>query len=71
MKLEISRRRMLAGAGAMTVAMTLPLGRVFAQAVDQLAPIPIPPPISSAERLQRLAAAKALMRKNGIGAVLV
>ena len=71
MKLTMSRRRMIGGAGAMAAAMTLPIGRVFAQAVDQLSPIPIPPPISQAERLQRVAAARELMRKNGIGAVLV
>jgi Xaa-Pro dipeptidase len=62
---------MIGGAGAMAAAMTLPIGRVFAQAVDQLSPIPLPPPISQAERLQRVAAARELMRKNGIGAVLV
>jgi Xaa-Pro dipeptidase len=60
---------MLCGAGA--AALTVPLGRLFAQAVEQLAPIPIPPPISQAERLQRVAAARELMRRNGIGAVLV
>jgi Xaa-Pro dipeptidase len=51
--------------------MTLPLARVFARAAEELTPIPIPPPISQAERLQRVAAARELMRKNGIGAVLV
>ena len=69
--MKISRRRMMAGAGAMAAAMTVPLGRVLAQAAEQLAPIPIPPPISQAERLQRVAAARELMRKNNIGAVLV
>jgi Xaa-Pro dipeptidase len=71
MNMNLSRRRMMGGAGAMTAAMTLPIGRVFAQAADQLAPIPIPPPISQTERLQRVAGARELMRKNGIGAVLV
>ncbi len=51
--------------------MTLPLGRVMAQAAEELPRIPIPPPIGSAERVQRLAKAKALMRSAGIGAVLV
>src|SRR5205085_10381814 len=32
---------------------------------------PIPPPLSSAERLQRLAKARALMQRNGIGAIIV
>ena len=62
---------MLGGAGALAAAMTLPLGRAMAEADYALPPIPIPPPISSAERLQRLAGAKALMKRNGIGAVLV
>ena len=69
--MKVSRRRMMAGAGAMAATMTVPLGRVFAQAVEQLAPIPIPPPISHAERLQRVAGARDLMRKNGIGSILV
>ena len=67
----ISRRRMLGGAGVLAAAMTLPLGRAMAEAAYALPPIPIPPPIGSAERLQRLAGAKALMKRNGIGAVLV
>jgi Xaa-Pro aminopeptidase len=67
----ISRRRMLGGAGALAAAMTIPSSRVLAQAAYELPPIPIPPPITSAERLQRLAGAKALMKRHGIGAVLV
>jgi Xaa-Pro dipeptidase len=51
--------------------MTLPLSRVMAQAAAELPTIAIPPPISSAERVRRLARAKELMRANGIGAVLV
>jgi len=67
----VSRRRMLGGAGALAATMTIPLSRVMAEAAAELPPIPIPPPISSAERLQRLAAARELMKRNGIGAVLV
>ena len=51
--------------------MTLPLARVMAQAAAELPPIPIPPPISSAERLARLAKARALMASHGIGAIIV
>jgi Xaa-Pro dipeptidase len=51
--------------------MTLPLGRVMAQAAAELPTIPIPPPISSAERLARLAKARALMGSHGIGAIIV
>ena len=68
---SIRRRNFLAGTGALAAAMTVPWARVLAQAVEQLAPIPIPPPITSAERIQRLAAAKDKMRALGIGAVLV
>jgi Xaa-Pro dipeptidase len=56
---------------AVAAAMTLPLDRVLAQAAAELPSIPIPPPISSAERLLRLGKAKELMQRNGIGAVLV
>jgi Xaa-Pro dipeptidase len=51
--------------------MTLPLERVFGQTAAELPTIPIPPPISTAERLQRLAKARALMAKHGIGSIIV
>jgi Xaa-Pro dipeptidase len=71
MNMTISRRRMLCGAGALAAAMTIPWSRVLAEAAYELASIPIPPPITSAERQERLAGAKALMKRHGIGAVLV
>jgi Xaa-Pro dipeptidase len=43
----------------------------MAQARAELPSIPIPPPISTAERLQRIAKARALMAQHGIGAVIV
>ena len=67
----IQRRRFLQSAGAAAAALTIPVGRVFAQAAIETPSIPIPPPITSAERVRRLAGAKELMRRNGIGAVLV
>ena len=67
----IRRRSFLAGAAAATAAMTLPFDRVIAAASEALKPIPIPPPISSAERLERIAKAKLLMQQNGLGAVIV
>ena len=69
--MKVSRRGVIGGAGAVAAAMTLPLSRVMAQAAAELPTIAIPPPISSAERVRRLARAKELMRANGIGAVLV
>ena len=67
----IQRRGFLMGAGAMAAMMSLPADRVFALAADVLKPVALPPPISQAERLQRLAKARALMQQNGIGAVVV
>jgi Xaa-Pro dipeptidase len=69
--MPIRRRNFLAGAGALAAAMTVPWSRVLAEAAEHMAPIPIPPPITSAERMQRLAAAKDKMRAQGIGAVIV
>jgi Xaa-Pro dipeptidase len=68
---SIRRRNFLAGAGAVAATMTVPLERVFAQAAAETPSIPIPPPISSAERMGRLRRAQELMRQAGIGSVLV
>jgi Xaa-Pro dipeptidase len=68
---HIRRRTLLQGGAALAAAMTVPLGRVLAAAAAELPSIPIPPPISSAERLQRIAKARRLMRRNGIGAIIV
>ena len=67
----IRRRSFLTGAGAATAAMTLPFDPVTAAAAEALKPIPIPPPISSGERLERIAKAKRLMQQHGIGAIIV
>ena len=71
MSTEIRRRRFLQGCFATATATTMPLGRVLAQASAELSPIPIPEPISTAERLQRLAKARSLMERHGIGAIIV
>ena len=71
MSMQISRRALIAGSGAVAAAMTLPWNKVLAAAAEAVPSIPIPPPIGSAERVQRLARAKELMRANGIGAILV
>lgn len=67
----IERRRFLSGTAALGAAMTLPIGRAFAAAADELRPVAIPAPISPAERLQRIARARTLMRTNGIDAIVV
>ena len=67
----IPRRRFLQGAGALAATLSVPLERLLAQAAAELPRITIPPPISSAERVQRLRKARELMKRHGIGAVLV
>lgn len=67
----IQRRSFLTGVGVAAAAISLPLGRVRAAATEALAPIALPPPIGRTERLDRLARARTLMRRNGIGAVIV
>jgi Xaa-Pro dipeptidase len=67
----IQRRSFLTGAGAFMAAMTLPLDRLFAEAANELSPVKLPPPISSAERLERIANAQKLMQQNGIGSIIV
>jgi len=69
--LNITRRVMIGGFGAAAAGMTLSPKRVMAEAAASLPSIPIPPPISSAERLERIAKARALMQQNGIGAIIV
>src|SRR3954470_7310487 len=67
----VSRRALLGGAGAFAAALTVPFEHVMAQAAAELPTIPIPPPISSAERLQRIAKARSLMARHGIDAIMV
>jgi Xaa-Pro dipeptidase len=70
MQARIARRTLLKSGAAMA-AMTLPMGRVLAQAKAELPAIALPPPITSAERVARLRKARELMRRAGIGAVIV
>ena len=68
---EFSRRRMIGGAGLVAAASLTGLAqRAVAQARD-LKAMTLPPPISRAERVSRIARAQRLMRANGIGSVLV
>jgi Xaa-Pro dipeptidase len=68
---RIQRRTFLGSAGAAAAIAAIPFARLQAQAAAELPKIPIPPPISSEERLGRIAKARALMQKNGIGAIVV
>jgi Xaa-Pro dipeptidase len=67
----IGRRTLLTGGAALAASMTLPLARVFAQAAAELPTIPIPPAITTEERLRRITKARTLMRGHGIGAIIV
>src|SRR5438270_6117282 len=68
---SIHRRGFLQSGGALAATLTLPLDAVKAKAAAELPMIPIPPPITTAERLQRLAKARGLMAQHGIGAIIV
>ena len=68
---SIRRRGFLIGAAALAGALTVPWSRVLAEAAEALPKVTIPPPIGAAERQQRLAAARELMRGRNISAVLV
>ena len=67
----IQRRSFMTGAGALAAAMTVPMSRVMAATADVLTPVRLPPPISQAERLGRIAKARQLMQQNGIGSIIV
>ncbi len=70
----LNRRGMLGAGVAATATALLARGSVAwaaAQEAAELKPINLPPAITSSERVQRLGAARDLMRRHGIGAVLV
>jgi len=71
---QTSRRSLLSGGAALAAGALFARGSTAWAAIGQAAelkPIPLPPPIGPAERLERLAKARELMQRNGIGAVLV
>jgi Xaa-Pro dipeptidase len=51
--------------------MSVPMSRVIAAAEEALKPVTLPPPISQAEHLQRIAKARQLMQQSGIGSIIV
>ena len=67
----IQRRAFLKSTGALAATLTMPLDGLAAQAAAELPTIPIPPPITTAERLQRIAKARSLMARHGIDAIIV
>jgi Xaa-Pro dipeptidase len=66
---RISRRATLGTGLGLVAAASMPLGAA-ARATDYI-PMKLPPPIGRDERLGRLAAARGLMQRHGIGAILV
>ena len=62
--LSLDRRRLIGGALIAPAALALPK-MAFAAAPA------LPPPITTAERLARLAKARALMKRDGLGAILI
>ena len=70
----INRRTMLGTGAAVAATGILPRSSAAwaaAAQASELKPMALPPPIAPAERVQRLARAKALMARHGIGAVLI
>lgn len=65
-----TRRSFLAGSAAAAASLT-GIAREATATAGDLKPIPLPPPIGTAERLDRLARVRKLMAVNNIGAVLV
>jgi Xaa-Pro dipeptidase len=71
---RVNRRRLLGGSAALAAAALVGRGSptwAAVQAANDLKPISLPPPITAAERVTRLTNARALMQRQGIGAVLV
>ncbi len=67
----LHRRAFLAGTGAVASTLALPTSGFAALVAEQVTPRPLPPPITAAERVQRLARAQQLLRANNLGAMLV
>ena len=67
----IQRRSFLTGSAVFTAALGVPINAAMATVAEGLKPVPLPPPISQAERLGRIAKARQLMQQNGIGSIVV
>ena len=66
----LSRRGLMMSAGAVAASVAIP-SRLTASAQEELKPAKLPPAISREERLARVAKARDLMQRSGIGAILV
>ena len=68
---EFQRRTLLGGGLALAGASVIGFPRNAIAQPAGIKPLALPPPIGRPERLARLAKARALMERHGIGAVLV
>jgi Xaa-Pro dipeptidase len=71
MSMQVSRRALLGGAAAAAAFGVSGLARAAVKQAADLPKIALPPAITAAERLERLAKARALMQQAGIGAIIV
>ena len=69
--MQVSRRALLGGAAAAAAFGVSGLARAAVKQAADLPKIALPPAITAAERLERLAKARALMQQAGIGAIIV
>jgi len=69
-RLRVNRRHFLAATGATSLSVAF-AGRAFAAAADELKPFTLPPPITPAERVDRVRRAQQLMQAHEIGTVVV
>jgi len=69
--MQVSRRALLGGAAAAAAFGVSGLARAAVKQAADLPKIAFPPAITAAERLERLAKARALMQQAGIGAIIV
>jgi len=69
--MQVSRRVLLGGAAAAAAFGVSGLARAAVKQAADLPKIALPPAITAAERLERLAKARALMQQAGIGAIIV
>jgi Xaa-Pro dipeptidase len=71
MSMQVSRRALLGRAAAAGAFGVSGLARAAVKQAADLPKIALPPAITAAERLERLAKARALMQQAGIGAIIV
>ncbi|MBA3666145.1 MAG: aminopeptidase P family protein [Sphingomonas sp.] len=69
--MRLARRHFLAASATLAATPLTGLARAATQGASDLKPVALPPPIGRGERLDRLARARSLMKRHGLGAILV